>query len=112
MCIAIAEVMKFLTQKTVYRLNSKRIKLAQIHQLAQALELPVTASSPNLPIMVQERLRKLERVPENVQLVIEEIPDGSENLQLQDERGYSMKMRPQNTLRLQLLLKYRNLVFY
>ena len=37
--------------------------------------------------MVEEKLRELERVPENVQLVIEEIPDGSENLQLQDEQG-------------------------
>ena len=79
--------MESLTRKTVYPLNSKRIKLAQLRQLAQALELPVTASGANLQIMVEERLRELERVPENVQLVIEEIPGGSENLQLQDERG-------------------------
>ena len=79
--------MESLTQKTVYPLNSKCIKLAQLRQLAQALELPVTTSGANLHIMVEERLRELERVPENVQLVIEEIPDGSENLQFQDEQG-------------------------
>ena len=39
-------------------------------------------SGANLQIMVEERLRELERVLENVQLVIEEIPGGSENLQL------------------------------
>ena len=87
MCIAIAKVMESLTRKTVYPLNSKRIKLAQLHQLAQALELPVTTSSANLHIMVEEKLRESEQVPENVQLVIEEIPDGSENLQFQDEQG-------------------------
>ena len=52
--------MESLTRKTVYPLNSKRIKLAQLRQLAQALELPVTASGANLQIMVEERLRELE----------------------------------------------------
>ena len=51
--------MESLTRKTVYPLNSKHIKLAQLHQLAQALELPVTASGANLQIMVEESLREL-----------------------------------------------------
>ena len=44
----------------MYPLNSKRIKLAQLRQLAQALELPVTASGANLQIIIEERLRELE----------------------------------------------------
>ena len=56
------------TRRVVYPLNSKRIKLAQLHQLAEALELPAATSSPNLQIMLEEKLRELERMPENVQL--------------------------------------------
>ena len=79
--------MNSLTRKTVYPLHSKCNKLAQLRQLAQALELPVIAFSANLQIMVEGRLRVLEAVPENFQLVIKKISDGSENLQLQNEWG-------------------------
>ena len=75
------------TQRVVYPLNSKRISLAQLRQLAQALELPVATSNANLQIMVEEKLRGLERDPKNVQLVVKETSDGSQCLELQDESG-------------------------
>ena len=74
-------------RKAVYPLNSRRISLAQLRQLAQALGLPVTASSADLQVMVEEKLRELERDPKNVQLVVNEISDGLQSLELQDENG-------------------------
>ena len=79
--------MESTTQRVVYPLNSKRISLAQLRQLAQALDLPVAASMADLKVMVEEKLRELERGPVNVQMVVKEIPDGSQSLELQDESG-------------------------
>ena len=73
--------------KVAYPLKSKRITLIQLCQLAQALDLPVTASSANLQIMVVAKLKELERDPKDVQLVVNEIPDDSQCLELQDESG-------------------------
>ena len=69
--------MESTTQRVVYPLNSKRISLAQLHQLSQALDLPVPASMADLKVMVEEKLRELKRDPVNVQIVVKEIPDGS-----------------------------------
>ena len=52
--------MESTTQRVVYLLNSKCISLAQLHQLAQVLDLPVTASMADLKVMVEEKLRELE----------------------------------------------------
>ena len=41
----------------------------------------MAAPSADLQVMVQEKLRELERDPENVQLVINEISDGLKSLQ-------------------------------
>ena len=41
----------------VYPLNSRRISLVQLRQLAQALDLPVAAPSADLQVMVEEKLR-------------------------------------------------------
>ena len=40
------------------------------------LDLPVTGTSPDLQVMVEGKLRELERDPANVQLVIKEISSG------------------------------------
>ena len=74
-------------RKVVYPLNSRRISLVQLRQLAQALGLPVTASNADLQVMVEEKLRELERDPKSVQLVVNEISDGLQSLELQDENG-------------------------
>ena len=79
--------MESTTQRVVYPLNSKRISLAQLRQLAQALDIPVAASMADLKVMVEEKPRELERDPVNVQMVVKEIPDGSQSLELQDESG-------------------------
>ena len=52
--------MEFTTQRVVYLLNSKRISLAQLRQLAQALDLPVAASMADLKVIVEEKLMELE----------------------------------------------------
>ena len=74
-------------RKVVYPLNCRRISLAQMRQLAQALGLPVTVSSVDLQVMVEEKLRELERDPKNIQLVVNEISDSLQSLELQDENG-------------------------
>ena len=79
--------MEFTTQRVVNPLNSNCISLAQLRQLAQTLDLPVTASMVDLKVMVDEKLRELERDPVNVQIVVKEILDGSQSLVLQDESG-------------------------
>ena len=61
--------------------SHRRISLAQLLQLVQALGLPVATPSADLQVMVQEKLRELERDPENVQLVINEFSDGLKSLQ-------------------------------
>ena len=43
-------------RKVVYPLNSRSISLAQLQQLAQALGLPVTVSTADLQVMVEEKL--------------------------------------------------------
>ena len=48
----------------------------------KALDLPVTGTSPDLQVMVEGKIRELERDPANVQLVIKEISGG-----LHDEGG-------------------------
>ena len=48
------------SRNVVYPLNSRRISIAQLRQLAQALGFPVTASSADLQVMVEEKLRELE----------------------------------------------------
>lgn len=50
----------------VYPLNSKRITLAQLCQLAQAFDLPIAASSANLEITVQTKLSELEQDPKSI----------------------------------------------
>ena len=69
--------MESTTQRLVYPLNSKHISLAQLHQLAQTLDLPVTASMADLKVMVEEKLWELEQDPVNVQIVVKEIQDFS-----------------------------------
>ena len=54
-------------RKVVFPLSSRRLKLYQLQQLAQALELPTSASSDDLRVMVEEKLRAMDRNPLNTQ---------------------------------------------
>ena len=55
-------------RKVVFPLSSRRLKLYQLQQLAQALELPTSASSDDLRVMVEEKLRAMDRNPLNTQV--------------------------------------------
>ena len=47
----------------------------------------MAASSADLQVMVEEKVRELERDPTSVQLVVNETSDGLQSLELQDENG-------------------------
>ena len=51
-----------------------------MQQLAQALELPTSASSDDLRVMVEEKLRAMDRNPFNTQVVMDIQDEGTENL--------------------------------
>ena len=74
-------------RKVVFPLSSRRLKLYQLQQLAQALELPTSASSDDLRVMVEEKLRAMDRNPLNTQVVMDLQEEGTENLSLQNEEG-------------------------
>ena len=74
-------------RKVLFPLSSRRLKLYQLQQLAQALKLPTSASSDDLRVMVEEKLRAMDRNPVNTQVVMDLQEEGTENLSLQDEEG-------------------------
>ena len=65
-------------KKVTYPLVSKRISLAQLRQLAQALGLPSAGNSFDLQVIVEGKLREMERDPSGVQLVLEEDVGGGQ----------------------------------
>ena len=71
----------------MFPLSSRRLKLYQLQQLAQVLELPTSASSDDLRVIVEEKLRAMDRNPFNTQVVMDIQDEGTENLSLQDEEG-------------------------
>ena len=52
-------------KKVVFPLNSRRLKLYQMQQLAQVLELPIKALSNDLRVIVEEKLRVMDKDPLN-----------------------------------------------
>ena len=57
--------------RTEFPLNSKRLKIYQLQQLAQALELPIIASSDDLRAMIEEKLRAMDKNPPDTQVVVD-----------------------------------------
>ena len=86
---------KVQSKKAVFPLNSRRLKLYQLQQLAQALELPIKAPSSDLRVMVEEKLRGMDRDHVNTQVVVHLQEEGTENLSLQDEEGQFCMLSPQ-----------------
>ena len=74
-------------KKVTYPLVSKRISLAQLRQLAQALGLPSAGNSSDLQVIVEGKLREMERDPSGVQLVLEEDVGGGQQAILLEESG-------------------------
>ena len=62
---------KVQSKKVVLPLNSRRYKLYQLQQLAQALELPIKAPSNDLRVMVEEKLKAMDWDPVNTQVVVD-----------------------------------------
>ena len=85
---------KVQSKKAIFPLNSRRLKLYQLQQLAQALELPIKAPSNDLRVMVEEKLRAMDRDPVNTQVVVHLQEEGTENLSLQDEEGQFLHVIP------------------
>ena len=72
--------------KTVtYPFGSKRISITQLRQLAQALELPIVGNSADLQVMVEGKLREMERDPSSVQVVLEKDTGNGQTMLLEDE---------------------------
>ena len=71
---------KVQSKKGLFPLTSGRLKLYQLQQLAQALELPIKAPSNDLRVMVEENLRAMDRNPLNTQVVVDLKEKGTENL--------------------------------
>ena len=65
-----------------------------MQQLAQALKLPIKAPSNDLRVMVEEKLRVIERDPLNTQVVVDLQEEGTKNLSLQDEEGQLLHIVP------------------
>ena len=86
---------KVQSKKAVFPLNSRRLKLYQLPQLAQALELPIKAPSNDLRVMVEEKLTAMDRDPVNTQVVVHLQEEGTENLSLQDEESQFLHVIPQ-----------------
>ena len=78
----------------MFPLSSRRLKLYQLQQLAQALKLPTNASNNDLRIMVEEKLRAMDRNPLSTQVVVDLQEEGTENLSLQDEEGQFLLTSP------------------
>ena len=56
----------------------------------QALELPIKAPSNDLRVMVEEKLRAMNRNSQNAQVIVDLYEEGTENLSLQDEGQFCM----------------------
>ena len=80
--------MKSKTKRIAYPWGSKRVSLAQIRQLAQALNLPLAGNNADLQVMVEGKIRNIERDPSCVQVVLEEgVAEGQQTMLLEDENG-------------------------
>ena len=78
------------TKRIAYPWGSKRVSLAQIRQLShdQALDLPLAGNNADLQVMVEGKLRDMERDPSCVQVVLEEgVAEGQQTMLLEDENG-------------------------
>ena len=74
-----------------FPLNSKRLQLYQVQQIAGVLDFPTTASSSDLLVMVCGKLHDNNHDPSNVEVVATET-EGGEELSLQDMDGMFLRV--------------------
>ena len=83
--------------KEAYPLNSKHITIAQVHQIAKALDIPVTGSSSDLLIVIEGKLRDSQRNPRNVQLVVKETQIVFSILSFMMKMAHSLRLAPEHS---------------
>ena len=75
-------------------LNSRRLTGATIKRIAQALDVPITASTAEILQMVEAKLSDVGREPRNVQVLLGVAEPGS-RLALEDETGTFLEIPPE-----------------
>ena len=75
-------------------LNSRRLTGATIKRIAQALDVPITASTAEILQMVEAKLSDVGREPRNVQVLLGGAEPGS-RLALEDETGTFLEIPPE-----------------
>ena len=76
-------------------LNSKRLTVAHVQQLARTLALPTTASSDDIRQMTDGKLTEMGREPPIVQVIVQrEVEGGRAYLYLQDASGVFLESEP------------------
>ena len=89
-------------KRIAYPWGSKRVRLTQLRQLAQALELPITGGNADLQVMVEGKLREM-RDPSSIQVVLKEsIVEGQQTILLEYVNGTFLKRSRQNIQGIQL----------
>ena len=73
-------------------LNSKRLKVLHVKQIAASMTLPTTGSADEIRQMIEGRLADMGRNPRHVQVLVPE--DESAHLQLQDADGVFLDVAP------------------
>ena len=71
-----ADTQEPLVRQLTFPLNSKRLTVAYLTQLAVALQLPTKDSVTDLLQIIEGKLREMEREPQNVQVVVKEADVG------------------------------------
>lgn len=71
--------------------NSRRITAEQLRRVGRAMDVPTTASTDEVRVMIEAKLTELGREPRNVQILLEP----SSKISLQDESGEFLVVEPE-----------------
>ena len=74
-------------------LNSRRLAVPLLRQLAEGLGVPTAASQEDLRSMIEGRLMEADRDPLRTQVVLREVGQGT-HISLQDESGVFQEIEP------------------
>ena len=82
-----------MSRKNVVPLNSRKLTGILLKQLAAALEIPTSASSEDLRLLISGKLQEDRREPMNVQVVLRKSGEGT-TLSLRDVEGEFLEANP------------------
>ncbi len=77
-------------------LNSRRLTVVLLKQLAKGLEVPDTGSSDEIRQLIEGKLGVMGRDPRNVQVLLQETERGGAHLGLQDAEGVFLEVEPES----------------